>query len=325
MIFEETNSIIKEMPRIVVQPKIFRLALCVDVRGILSEGKTWSEIERKTNKTLNDALEDINLAYGNRSFRTDYEVYSKTLFLMDARCFILKIHLEYLPITTKPKLSIKFKNDQKNLNHIRVYLLSENENLNQNSFEFYGSFVFIKRIMKRLNEKCVDYKKKYETCTGRWECVDRCMNRKLIERHNKTAFGRPSNLVVDRDSFSSMEWNTSSLMEIRYENRRIIKDIRTDCLNEISGKDCVETTFEETDDTFQPYELKREIDSQIDVLQFVEEMPFSYKLTLDLVSIQSLTSGLTMLNLLKMMINQIPRFRIGVLVDWTRLSRKPDG
>ena len=43
------------------------------------EEKTMSEIERVTDGTLDDHLEDIYVNYPGRSFRTDYHVHPKVL------------------------------------------------------------------------------------------------------------------------------------------------------------------------------------------------------------------------------------------------------
>ena len=174
---EANNPTEKKITRTYIQPKTVHLAICVDISAYVGsnyEEMTMSEIEWSTDETLDVVLEDISLDYGERSFPTDHHVHPKTIFKDSKRCFHLSIHLNYQLIPSSPALSVKFKKDTHQL-----YLLSENEDLNQRSYQYFGMFAFQKRIVKRLKSsgKCIDYEEKYENCTSRWHCVDRCINR----------------------------------------------------------------------------------------------------------------------------------------------------
>lgn len=310
VILEENNTIKKEMPSIVVQPRIFRVAVCVEVKETVTFNKTMSEIERATDAALNDTLQGIHVSYPGISFRASYQVHSKTLFFWKARCFLLIIRVQCQTLPSEPKLRIKFKKEA------TLYFLSEN--FNRKSFLFSGKFSFRKKIVKRLRSsgKCVDYEEKHKTkygsCASRWDCVDRCMNRKFIERYNKTTFGPHLDYsVVDRDWFSSTEWNSTYLVGIPFDSRSKYERIEALCLKEIPNEEpCLEIQFKETYPISQLDRFTREFDLRFDLVQSVEEIPFSYKLTLDLVSIQSIYFGLTILKLFKMALHHIPRFRI---------------
>ena len=212
----------KEKTKIIVQPKILRVAICVVIDWYVRhryEDKTMSEIEKATDRALVRTLEGINVNYGKKSYETSYQIQPKVLFFRKSRCFYLTIHPNYQMIPSEPRLIFKFDS---NTNYPRVYLLSENENLNGKSLEYSGYYVFRKRIGRRLKSggKCVDYEEKYAgNCTERWNCVKRCIQRNYIERFNRTTFGTNDfHPVIDRDWFSSTEWNTSHPIKIEKEN-----------------------------------------------------------------------------------------------------------
>ena len=293
---EENNPLENEGTRHLIRPKTVHLAICVGMRSYVSgsyEDKTISEIEKATDSALDDVLEGIYLDYQERLFRTDYQVQPKKMFKMYQRCFALSISLNYQMIPSNPMLAIKFKKPYR-----QVYLLSENENLNEKSFLYTGFLAFQKRIKLRSSGKCVNYQLKYVNCTGRQNCVERCINRKFMKTYKRTTFD--FDLVIDRDWFSSSEWKTHP-MEIPKENRSIFEDIRKNCLQEIlDQKACLETEFEKASLISQPNTRTMMIDLQFDVMRTIEEQPSWYKLVLNLVNIQAILFGLTMLSILQM-------------------------
>ena len=287
----------REITRNLIHPKTVHLAICVDSEMNDYEGKTMSEIQMVTDGVLNDALEGTYVNYGRSSFQTDYRVHhDKILFKMSfrylkmnlLRCFPLSIHPNYQTIPSNPMLTIRFKKK----GFYDLYVLSEDENLNSKSFEYL--FAFQKRIVKRLKskEKCVDYKVEYGNCTGRQNCLERCISRKLIGRYNRTTF---YDQIIDRDWFSQSEWNTSQLMELSYDR---CLDVRRECEEEIPDeKACEEITFEATVEIKQPDDLTREIDLQFDVVRYFKESASSRAIALDLLSMQSIFLGFTFLKL----------------------------
>ena len=289
----EANDLLeREMTRNLIYPKIVHLVICVGIKRDDYEGKTILGIERATDGMLDDVLESIHVSDGGRSFRTDYQVHRKILFFGYKRCFPLSIHPNYqIIIRSRPILTVRFKKYV----FYRLYVLSEEENLNGKSFE-YKEFVFQQRIVKRLKSRgCVDYKAKYGNCTGRQNCVERCIARKFMDRYKRTTFKICyENLVIDRDWFSLLEWNTSKLMD---PNENLYLNYSRECEEKFPQKECDEIKFERTVPIKQPDDQTIEIDLQFDVVQSVEELPYSLRMALDLLGIQSIFFGFTLLQL----------------------------
>ena len=296
-----------EKSRNLIQPKTVHLAVCfMDyVKDIY--GKTLSEIEMETRKFVDNVLKDIYVTYGERTFRTDYLIHRKILLKWAppylGRCFPLSIYPSYQMLPSRPKLAIKLKKKVLNSRLYELYLLSEEENLSSKSFHYHRWWAFQKRIVKRLKSKgrCVNYKAKYVNCTGRQNCVERCTSRKFIRRYNVATIGTYNYpQMIDRDWFSSSEWNTSRPIEIRQFSiqESIYLNVSRECETEIPDeKECYETKFERTVRIEEPYGLTREIDLQFEVVLSVEELPSSLRMALDLLGIQSIFFGFTLLKL----------------------------
>ena len=108
----------------------------------------------------------------------------------------------------------------------------------------------------------------------------------------------PHYLVIDRDWFSPSEWNISKLIDIPYKSRRKYLNVTRECHKKIANeKLCSETKFEETFEIEQPDPYTKEIDLQFDVVQYVEGSPSSSEMALDLLSLQSIFFGFTLLQL----------------------------
>ena len=302
---ETDNILAREKTRNLIHPNAVHLAICVPiheyVKGIY--GKTMLEIERATDGVLVDALEDIRVTYGWRSFPSDYQVYHhKTLFKMIGgsfrRCFLLFIEPNYQTISSNPILRVRLKKFS-SIYVPSLYVLSEKENLNRNSFQYY-QIAFQKRIVKRMKSKgrCIDYQEKYGSCTGRQNCVERCIARKFVERYNRTTAGISFySLAIHRNWFSPSEWNTSQLINPT-DGLMLYPNVSRECEEKISDeKPCEETRFEGTVRIIQPDDQTKEIDLQFDVVQIVEELPSSLRMALDLLGIQSIFFGFTLLQL----------------------------
>lgn len=261
------------------------------------------EIERATDKALGDALEGVYLSYQNKLLRENYVSDPKVLFLNSKRCFILHVRPTYQLTSSNLKLTVKF--GKKTYYAPELYLLFDNKNLNQKSFKYSGEYDFTKRIVERFrsSEKCADYEKENVNCTSKWNCVDWCIIRKFKEKYNKTLFKTQNHpVLVDRDWFSSTEWNTFNPIEISSSNLKVYENITEKCLKEVPNeKACVEIEFQETlKIDSMPDKQTKEIDLQLEIFRSVEECPSFYKFVLDLVSIQGIFFGLTVLKLLTM-------------------------
>ena len=306
----------KEVARNLIPPKSVHLAICVRIRDYFhdfwDEGRTMSGIENATNGALDDALEGIYVSDRGRPFRVDYHVHPKVLFKGERRCFPLSIQTHYAIIPSYPKLTIKFKK-YFNLRLLgELYLFPEKEHLNGNSFKYDAGFGIQQRIVDRSKSslKCTDeklheklnFEKNQSNCTGRFHCVDRCMHLKLIGKYKRIGFlNLPYQPVLDRDWFNLTEWSTLHLMRWSKENERICEHIHTECLQQIPNeKLCEETNFEKTVEKIRQLDDQTiEIDLLFDVVRSVEEEPSWYKLSLDILSIESIVFGLTALSILQ--------------------------
>lgn len=284
---ERDNPTIKEeKARNLVKPKFVHFVVCLSIAkyvGQRYEFKTMAEIERATDRALDDVLEGIYTNYrGKLSYRTNYRVHPAVLFkhlLVEygkyyGRCFSMSIQPNYQPTPSKPELIIRFKEKYP---AYESYLLSENESLNGESFKYFGEYAFQKRMLKRKTN-CIDYAERYENCTSRRHCVERCSIRRFFDKYQKIFFGHP---VIERDLFSETEWNSTHLVWIPYANRSIYDELREKCLEEIPNENlCLESEFKETVEIVkQDYEIG--IDLQFDVVLSVEEdRPSWYKLAL---------------------------------------------
>ena len=304
---KENNPL--EETRHLIQPEIVRLIFCATTRRGEKyfrnsyKDKTMWEIEKATDLALNDML-GVYLDYQGRSFRTDYQVQPKKLFKNYHRCFELSIRPNYQMIPSHPKLKIK-KTFNKRI-YYDLYLLSDNENLNEKSFKYTGDYAFQKRMVTRLRSsgKCLDYELKYVNCTGRQNCLERCINKKLVEKHNRTTLSL--DLVIDRDWISSVEWNTSYPIETTPASLKIYEDIEKICLQEIPDVEpCLEAKFEtKVEIKGQDYQTD-EIDLPLNVVRLIEGEPSLYKLALNIASIPSILFGLTVLSILQMICSLI--------------------
>lgn len=303
---EESDLPAKDMTRSLVRPKVIYLAICVFASNNLRKkfiNLTMYQLEKETEDQLNNSLEGINVTYRSKSYRTDYRVHSRVLFMYYQRCFVLSIPLHYPIAPSAPKLKIKWKS------LTQLYILSENEILNEKSFRYYDRFAFQKTVVSRSKSdgKCIDYVEKFVNCTSRSNCVERCISRKFLKEYHKiplTNFGRSLH-VVDRDWFSSTEWNTSKpTLLSSSSHRKMYEGLKKQCLHEIQDVACLETEFEETGRILESdadLQFRMEIDLQFDVVRLIKESPSSYRLSLDLVNIL----GITVLSSLQMIGSRI--------------------
>ena len=328
---EEKNPPRKEITRNHIKQKTVRLAICVDIKDYLKRysysldinrlNKTMSEIEKATDKALNDRLESIHLNYQGRKFVVNYKPEPNVFFKrfisqrgihtnIFSRCFVLQILPDYKLLPSNPKLTIKFRGV---IHDFKFYLLTENENLNEETFE-YKTKTFMKRVVKRLEGRgCVNYRERYGSCTSRSHCVERCINRKALNKFKKIPIDKA---VVDKDQFSPEEWNTNYSMTISSSNdRTTYKNLSEECEKKFPVENhCVEVKFIETVQIFQPDQTK-EIDLFINFKLLIEEFSW-FKLLLDILNIQSIFFGMTVLRLLGMLYNFFkPKLRMKMRND----------
>ena len=313
---EERNPNRKEIMRNLIKQNTLRLAICVNIEGYfphayLTNGyshsldinhlnKTMSEIEKATDNALDDYLQGIHLNYQGRLFRVNYIPEPKVLFRKDIhmyRCFTLSIRPDYQLMPTNPKLTVKFRGEHEH----KLYLLTENENLNGGTFEYTSRSAFMKRVIRRLksNGRCVKYRERYGNCTSRLHCVERCINKEAHEVFKKIAIGVA---VMDKDQFSLEEWTAPYPLDISNGGRKnkIYLNLSSRCVEKFQDQPCTEFVFDETVDIV-PIDVKtKEIDLLLDVELSIEEFTW-FNLLLNLLNIQSIFFGMTVLKFLTML------------------------
>ena len=305
----EKNPPRKEITRNFIKEKTVRLAICVDTnRNIV--GKTMLEIEKTTDDALDDLLAGIYLNYQGRKFRVNYILEPKVLFkkILDmfdseilSRCFSLLVLPDYQLMLSNPKLTIKLNLDI--FSPLELYILTKNEDLNEETFRYSPERSFMKRVVKRLKRGgCVNYRERYVNCTSRRQCVERCTTRGALDKFKKILIGKK---VVDKDQFSPEEWSTTYQIGIPHygPDRTTYQNLSEECEKKFQDeRPCLEVTFNETAGIIPSDIQTKEIDLLLDVELSIEEFSW-FKLLLDILNIQSIFFGMTVLKLLRMLYN----------------------
>ena len=324
-----TNPTRKETTQSLVRPTTINLVICLSVPYILSnyeddwyENELGSEyehmnmlqLENATNEALNYTLEYIRLGHLSKSEKIDWEVTQKVLWNSDTfglnRCFQLAIYPQeprYRMLLSISKLEVKFKawDDDRPL-----YLLANNEVFNEESFKYRNDLSFLLRTKKksRLNGNCIDFEEVYSDlrCMNRRSCIERCIVKRFFNISQKLTTGIANHRVIlDKDLFDPMVWRAAYLAkkdEYIYEEtvETVLKKITAKCENEILRDDpCSCSGFESSVQVYPIDDSKLEMDLYYTVIRSLEDEPSWVKLLLDILSIQSIFFGMTVLKLLR--------------------------
>ena len=323
----------KEIARNFIKQNVTNLVICIDIKKYLNSpsnpffgvrdlrrlNKTVIEIEKATDRTLDDHLKGISLNYQQRIFRVSYTIEPKVVFKYTdlggfgfdyalCRCFFIAIRPNYEIMPSNPKLTIKLK---VNYFNVKLYLLTKNENLNENTFAIDRKMAFKKRIVKRLESSgnCMNYQEKYSNCTSRLHCVESCINKKMFKKFENITLDTVSKFAIDKDQFSQKDWNNAYLIPFSADSLKIYKNISQQCLKEIPDKPpCLEIKFKKTIEVTEPDQQTMEIDLFPDVDLSLEEFNW-FNLLLKILNVQSIFFGITVLKLLRVLYNFI-RLRV---------------
>lgn len=328
---QTTNPTKKETTRSLMQPKRASLLICMTVETIFARKRNTifkkidygsmpiHELEKATDGALEEVIDYIALDYRhNRNKSIRWEITPKVLFKKSVysflqRCFNLVIYPQephYQMLLSTSQVIVKFK-----FNFLfELFLIAESDNLSEESFELPGHNTFLKRINKRsrLNGKCVDYAAicPHLKCSTRRSCLERCIQRSFFTLHHNVTTGTFGFLlVIDKDQFSAAEW-MGAYFEDEFDEKEEA-DTMKKCMNEIpDGELCSLEVFEEgVKIDFLDAETI-ELDIYYKVIRSVENEPSSYKLMLDLLSVQSILFGLTVLKLFQLIYDLLDRFKI---------------
>ena len=278
--------------------KTVNLVICVSVVKILeneyekknlnsSINKTFFDLERATDKGFTDTIEEIYLEFMNKRSKIEWILISKVLFRKRLRCFQIEAYVnepKYQSLLATSKLILRFKHDK-----YELYLLSENEDFNSESYYYASNGKFLKIKRSNKNDNCVDYHQKYLDCKSKQNCIDRCVNTKFMKNYNSISIYS----IIDKQHFTKDQW-TSLFYN---ENQTKYDEIKKKCEKEFRNNDCYEIKFKRYSFIFlNP--LKKEINLYYDVIESTQEEYSFYKLLIDLLNMQSIIFGQNVLKLL---------------------------
>ena len=284
-----------------VEPETLSLVVCVVIKKEFYRFKKLFNLEKATNRALNDSIKKIYLQFQNKKSKIDWKIKkNKVLFrrvdfdwsLKFLRCFQIEIYPrepKYQSLLATSKLRIEFKHDD-----YKLYLISEDENFNSKSYQV-SEYDFIKKIEKRLksngNENCTDYKEAYSYCNSQQNCIDRCSSVKFVEKYKSASFYA----VIDKKHFTVDQWNNSFInYSLNYSK------IKEECEKEFQKKSCSKIVFESNLQVNKAENKIKEIDLHFDVFSKEEEEPSIYKLVTDILNMQSILLGQNAFKLLMM-------------------------
>lgn len=264
------------------------------------------EIEKATDHGLVDSLTGLYLSFQEKAFPVEWSLKRTSVLFRHngselSRCYPLTVkpsEPKYMQMISISKLVIKLKVP------FQLYLLAEGESFSSQSFHYSGTSSFSKKINTRLassrKRKCVNYEQTYRDlkCTNRPSCLERCMQQRIIVNHGHIAMGfRDRPLVIDRAIFSDQEWATTLPIE---EKKEAYEKAFSECEKMIpDDKKCSGVRFHRYFSLDRDAENERSFDLYYDLTKSVEEEPSWYKLALDLVNIQSVVFGFTVLSILQ--------------------------
>ena len=288
----QNSPIRKEITYRLMRPETIHLAVCVNLQNIAPKrdasylrSLTLSQLEALTDLNGDQIVDEIYLNYQNKRTSVHWRlVNTSAMFLHKDRCFRLVVYPaisepHYQMVMGISKLTMKFKNLP------RLYLLTENEQLNSKShfLEGFHEFYRAETRLSKSGNKCVDYERLYANCNNRASCLDRCVNRLSVEKHGHLSswYG----FVVHKSEFNESEWNSLRIKSGYFE----YSSLMTECKKMIVKKQaCHEIRFEKglESDHFSGDVMNIEL--YYEVRLYYEEEPSWYLLVLDILNIQTI-------------------------------------
>lgn len=308
------------------KPEPLYFVVCVPVQRVLDrsgaygrwtnffyQNLTLLELEQRTDVAFGETLEDVCLDFElkaeptkSRELVVDWKYQSEKVFFKEIandlhRCFqVLAYPKEpvYQEILSVSKLIVRFRH-----RFYELFLLPFGQAFNSNSF-VHPKNGFVKNVVKRSKSSkktsCSKYRDKGLDCLNQVQCVERCFNRRFVAEHKSIS---SYSTVIDKAHFSASEWSSSLINEShrkqQSENVSFHRAIRAECEREFSEVDCSEEFFtvNPSDGSENRY-LNRKIDLYYDVNSSIEDEVSWYSLVLDLINIQCILFGLTVLKTL---------------------------
>ena len=312
---QTTNPIKTETKTYLFKPEKMNLVICIFAESFYTKeynfehgefdpifmNKTFSELEKATDRGFDDAINEIYLEFMNKKIQVDWHLLKSEVIFRNfrnffARCFktqVKPIEPKYYSLFAISKLVVKI-----NYKHYLLYLLTENENFKGNNEMLFGNFA--KRIIKRSKKKqrCIDYSKLGGlNCNSQENCLDRCFNTRFINEYKNMSIFYST--VIDKQHFTEDQWNKAFL---NIKNVSNDFEVLKECRNEFEIVNCFESKFEAIKDGFRPQnnQTMDKIDLYYDVIYLIEREPSTYKILIDLLNIESILLGMNVLKLFMM-------------------------
>lgn len=298
-----TNSWVKSVH---YRPEPISIVVCVSVPYILSEQNrsvyemSFAELEAATKDAFDRTVSDIYLDAQGQRANVTWELMPDKVFFSKirtqlARCFQLSeiriIEPRYQTFLSPSEIMITFHHE-----NYAVYLLVENETLSSRSFEFAGLHRLRRVTKKLLNttaNQCSEYEQLFPTCRTKAVCIDRCVQRKSVERN----LSIPQNFVVDKSQFSEEQWSQ------RFPGIQADQLIEEECRKKFVAKECYMNYYVDLDEESPGTSSeKRAIKIHPTILPYwlFDETPSLYSLVLELLTIESIVFDLNIPQLFTM-------------------------
>ena len=260
---------------------------------------TFDALRKLTDGGLEAKIKEIYTIYGGRKMLRKYEIaknkvyfrkctfefpaaqlgqaadYRETLF---SRCYHLNFKFkEYNYERILPISNMVLATDYKP--YFSIYLLSRNESFNSNSYHFNGDYKVIRQYTRwstsSQRSNCTNYP------TNRQSMIDSCINREYLRKH----FSLTTSSVFDQDVFSSY------VLMNNHFNETIDEQIVNECEDRYRRSDCNANYFVSGYNRARTYDDRFELNLYYELIRNVEQDPSKWKLTLNLLNLESIFFG----------------------------------
>lgn len=317
---ERRKAQTKEIAFELLEPQSFKLTCCIGLDRILQndrnestllneayfdklenhllyQNKTFAQLERETDRTIAEAIQDIYLKFLNKRHEVHWTLSPRVLFLpyRDSfhRCFEVVVRPKE-PVyqsrlsATRLVLNLKARRWLVSVEPVNVSSNAENSD-----FEGDTSRKVYRTLERKLSAEanCSDYAALYPNCDSKQNCFEVCVNQQLLE------FGKIADyFMIYKDQLSEREWSTIQIRD-KTHPYSLPKKIRSFCEEKFSKDDCSWTVHERIKRTdHQPF-IEGEIVLPYNLRKEFEEKTAPSGLPLDLLTMQGVFLALNLLRL----------------------------
>ena len=327
---EQGKTQTKEIAFELLEPQSFKLTCCIGLDSILPkdpnegsslyaynrhhyersrysliyENKTLAQLERETDKTVADAVQDIYLKFLNKRQEVAWTLSPRVLFLLYRegllhRCFELVVRPKEPVYQSQLSATRLVLNLNRRPSLVSVEPVNVRSNADNSDFEgglLQKAYRTVERKLSEEEGNCIDYAAIYPNCDSRQNCLEVCVNQQLLNTSGHIA----SYYMIYKDQLTERQWSDIPIQGNTHPHS-LTRKMRRFCEEKFgkdtSKEDCSWTVYERNkypdDQPFSekeiilPYSLRKE---------FEERKPTS-SLPLDLLFIQGVFLALNMLRL----------------------------